>query len=496
MILGLMLISAVVYWPSTTALYEAWTDFHGLGYTHGPLIVVVCVVLLYRRRWELESAPAQPWPLALAALAICSLAWLVCFRASIQDLHILLFPAAMALAVAAVWGPRVARIAALPVLFFYFASSAWGEFSPYLQALTVLVTRGLIALTGMNVTVTDNVIRMPFGTFVVESGCSGLHFLLVGLAVATLHGELRNDPVRLRIKHIVVMGVLALMSNWVRVYTVVRAGYETHMRHVLVSRGHYYFGWMVFVFALAIFFWLARRYSRSADAAAGVALSSPRSIAPQQIEGRPTRVHAAALSIGAATLSMIAAPTLSYAVKWVQGRPAVPRVEFAALEGWSGPGPIGASVWKPVFAGAAVLESRQYSDAGGTIEALGVAYSRQSQGSELIGETSSLTGSGGLEVESEQRIRGPAGQFVETVARAPDGRRSVLWSRYDIGGRPLTVPVLAQLWYGLGSLVSEPLTGLVALRTECVPDCAAARRRIENLALRMPVRLTGAAGEK
>ena len=34
----------------------------------------------------------------------------------------------------------------------------------------------------------------PNGTFVVEEGCSGLHFMIVGLAVAALHGQLQHEP--------------------------------------------------------------------------------------------------------------------------------------------------------------------------------------------------------------------------------------------------------------------------------------------------------------
>jgi exosortase len=490
MILGLVLISALVYWPSVSALYGAWTDFRSLSYTHGPLIAIACVLLLYRRRRQLESVDARPWPLAFVALLLCSIVWLVCFRASIQDLHILLFPAAIGLAVAAVFGPQVARVTALPLLFFYFASSAWGELSPYLQELTLLVMRGLMAATGMNVTVTGDVIHVPFGTFVVEAGCSGLHFLLVGLAVATLHGELREDPLRLRITHIIVMSALALLANWVRVYTVVRAGYDTHMRHALVSHGHYYFGWMVFAVALAVFFWLARRYSRWFDPVASAGALGTTSGAHGVHLATAASIGRMNLAYTAAVLSMVAAPTLSYALKSAQGAPAAPRIEFESVEDWSGPVAADRPAWEPVFVGADALEQREYRDsAGGAIEALGVAYATQRQGSELIGETNSVTGQSGLEAETEQPIRTAAGRFRETTVTERSGRKWVIWSRFEIAGRAFTMPLAAQLWYGVRSLATQPLAGLVALRSKCLPDCAGARRRLESLARHAPVRL-------
>ena len=53
------------------------------------------------------------------------------------------------------------------------------------------------------------------------------------------------------------MAALALLANWLRVYTVIEAGYLTDMHHYLVSVSHYWFGWGVFALALVAFFWLS-----------------------------------------------------------------------------------------------------------------------------------------------------------------------------------------------------------------------------------------------
>src|SRR2546430_4831726 len=110
--------------------------------------------------------------------------------------------------------------------------------------------RSLLWLTGPSASISGDIIRIPNGSFLIEEGCSGLHFMIVGLAVAALHGELRRDPWRIRAAQLALMGLLALLANWVRVYIIIEAGYLTNMQSYLVRVSHYWFGWGVFPGAL------------------------------------------------------------------------------------------------------------------------------------------------------------------------------------------------------------------------------------------------------
>ena len=57
---------------------------------------------------------------------------------------------------------------------------------------------GLLTLTGPPALFIGDVIHIPNGTFRIEEGCSGAHFMIVGLAVAALYGEQQRDPWRIR----------------------------------------------------------------------------------------------------------------------------------------------------------------------------------------------------------------------------------------------------------------------------------------------------------
>src|SRR6185312_11077649 len=58
---------------------------------------------------------------------------------------------------------------------------------------------------------------------------------------------------------VVLTAIVAIVSNWVRVLTIIQAGYTTNMRHVLVSRGHYTFGWVLFTVIMSAFIWWVAR---------------------------------------------------------------------------------------------------------------------------------------------------------------------------------------------------------------------------------------------
>ena len=256
MILVLAVVVAVLFWPSTAVLIQQWSDFVNITFTHGWLILAVCVWLVMRSRRAIAEVPARAWPLAQVGLVLAVLVWLVCYRASIQDLHVTVFPVLFWLAAAAALGWPVARLLIFPVAFFCFALPSWAQLGNPLQELTVVVMRLLLSITGPAAVISGDVIHIPNGSFRIEEGCSGLHFMIVGLAVAALHGELRRDPWKTRLAELALMAALALLTNWVRVYTIIEAGYLSNMRNYLVSVSHYWFGWGVFAVALVAFFWL------------------------------------------------------------------------------------------------------------------------------------------------------------------------------------------------------------------------------------------------
>jgi exosortase len=465
-ILALACLVALVYWPSAAVYAAQWSDFVNITYTHGWLIVAVCLALIVRERDAIAAAEARPWPAAHLALAGCAFLWMVCYRANSQDLHITVFPALIWLAIAAAFGRHVAQLLVFPVLFFYFAVPSWSELSAPLQSLTVLAVQGLLRVTGPPAIISGDLIHIPNGTFRIEEGCSGLHFLIVGLAIAALHGELRRDPWRTRAAQLVFMTWLALLANWVRVYTVIERGYLTDMQTYLVRVSHYWFGWGVFVVALVVFFWVTERFGPKPQ---------PRALRAAVPELPVPRGEL--IGVAGAVAILAAVPALSTMLRALNPPPPLSAAMATQRPvAWSAASLDPHSSWAPAFVKPDQEERRTFIDtSGNAVEAYTVAYRTQSQEAKLYGSHSSILGRD-LHLRSRAVIDTAAGAFRESVVSDGAGAHWIIWSRYEVGRRPFVAPLASQLWFGLVATVSNPRARLIALRTACTPDCDGARR--------------------
>jgi EpsI family protein len=466
---GLIVLTLAVYWPSSAALWDFWNDENHAG-AHGPLVAALSVWALFRNRKRLAQAQAGPSLAAGALLVLFSAMWLVFWRAGIQELHILLLPLLMGLAVYATLGYAAALEVALPIGFLYFAVPAWGIFIHPLQQLTVYAVGVLAPVIGLPAQIDGNLVRLPgVGVFEIAGGCSGVNFLTAGLAVAVLVGEVERASLARRAFLICAMSVAAILSNWVRVLTIIEAGYTTHMRHVLVSRGHYMFGWLLFTVIVVAFVMVFTRPS---------ATEIPVSDSPR--EGMPPGRATACV---AAALALALLPLVTYGVA-ANVDPHVAAVAFSAppgRAGWQGPLIGSREEWQPVFVGTHTQWHFAYKDpAGRTVEMVAIAYSTQAQGRELVNSENSLLGANGAISVAESTVNVGAGSYIETLSADGRGYRSVLWSVYDIGGQEFVTPLLSQLWYGLRSLGGPPYSVLFAFRATCEQSCDVARATLSD----------------
>jgi exosortase len=476
LIAGLAFAVALVCWPSSVILADKWADTVNLGYTHGWLVLGLCAALVWRSRRDIAGAASARSAWALALLAAAMLGWLVSYRASVETVELPLVAVIFWLAVAAALGWAVARVMLFPAAFFLFAVPIWDP-AP-LRILTVKAVHALLWLTGPPAVFTGDFVKIPNGTFVIEDGCSGVHFMIVGLAVAALYGELERDPWRMRLRQLALIAVLAVIANWIRVYTVIEAGYLTDMQSYLVRVSHYGFGWCVFAVALIVFFWLAPRPGRGTSVESGAGAGSARAASPAS--SREYRLRPDLIGFAGAVAVIIALPLVSELAR--RAHPAPPGGTLRAAMSEADPPPqwhlltvAATSVWAPKFPGADVMRRVEFADtAGRTIEVLTVTYQVQRDGAELVGESSSLFGDQ-LRPRAQELINTRAGLFRETEVADRSQARSLLWWRYEVAGRALVSPSAEQLWYGVNALLWRAPAQLTALRTVCGDDCAVAR---------------------
>jgi EpsI family protein len=415
-------------------------------------------------------------------LLLCSVASLVFWRAGIQTLHVVLLPVLILGSILVAFGPAAARAVLVPIGFLYFSMSAWNFLSGPLRALTLQVMGVVAPALGVPATVEGSFITFPNGAALeVTPECSGAGFLVQGLAVAVLLGELEQASLARRARLMASVIVVALVSNWVRVLVLLQVGYSTNMRHVLVARNHLWFGGVLYVIVLLVFVWLATRGSL-----------------PPSREARPQAAAAPKRWIGGYVTAMGALVVAPLAV-YVLAANQQPAASAEALKlpdghaGWRGPIPVEDEHWQPQFVGPHGQWHIAYEDsADRRIEMMAIGYAEQGQGRELVNAENSLLGPG-LSPLTRVGVIADGQDYSETIVLDREGRRSVIWSVYDIGGRTFVMPMLSQLWYGLASLRTPPYSVLFAFRAQCVPSCTEARATLARFASSMGRELVASA---
>jgi exosortase A len=463
----------LLLWPTASSLIKEWEDeANNTTYTHGYLIAAVCVWLLFRNRSRLQTLPLASNAAACVLLAIAGFAWLIGVRSGIQSAHQLL-PIIVWLTICAALGLRAACISSFAVGYLYFAIPLWGHINGALQSATVVAVDLLLRATDITAYVQGNFVYLPAGIIEIAHGCSGLHYFIVALAIGALYGEIHRDDLKTRALQLLLAAALALVTNWVRVYIITIAGYLTDMKHYLVSESHYMFGWYVFAGSMVIFFLIVRRMKVAEEQPT---LATPATaLSPKSSLQYPLGAVLSFAALAAAPLWELAMPPEPAAL------PAAHEVLPSDLSAdWWGPNAASATSWRPVFVGADVEAHGSYSSVDRKLEVYVAVYGLQQQGKELIGYENSLLGKNAdasIVARSTIDVRGPA---TELVLRARLGEEFLIWYFYRIGSLQTDRDLVAQLAYGVRSLVGAPLSRIVALRTRCEPDCDEARAILQS----------------
>jgi exosortase A len=458
-LLPLALATAVffIYWPTATTLMKSWGDEAGTTYTHGYLIVALCAWLLVRDRAPLLLFESGRRYLPFACLALTSFLWLVAVLAGIQLIHQVLLPVLMWLALWSFFGPSAAMRAWFPIAYLYFAIPVWDEINFILQGATVVAVDVMLQITGIAAYVEANMVHIGPGSFEIAGGCSGLHFFIVALAIGALYGEINRDTFKVRAQLLLLAVVIGVVTNWLRVYIIIVAGYLTDMQHYLVRVEHYTFGWVVFAFTMIVYFLVARRFPAAAEAAGSRA-------SPVTANGRPrvANVLAVVLFLSLGPVWYVAASAHQPIAAW-----SLPEM----MGQWSRSESIDESQWSARFVGADDLQRAAYSSGTARLEVLVVRYAYQQQGKELIGYENSLFGehsvvSSGLDTETA------SSPVLEGIAASRPDTRWIYQYVYEVGSARATRSIAVQLKYAMSSLDAAPPTSrLIALRSRCHTDC-------------------------
>jgi exosortase len=433
---ALLVAIAALFASSLAALARVWSE--NASYQHGFLVAVICLGMLLQRRERISSAPVRSQFIALPLLALVLFAWMVALRANSELLQQLAFPVVVVVAVYAAFGAAIARIVAIPAAYFYFAVPIWDHTIPVLQWMSTQVNERLLGLLGVPTQVEGFTVTIPAGTFAIVEGCSGVRYVVISLALATLMGIVQKVRGRRFVALLGLTLLAALVTNWLRIAIVIYAGHLTNMTHYLVAVEHHTLGYALYLPLILFIALLGRRLAGPAES---------------KLESPSHSVSSAAIlrGIGAPCMLLLIAQTvlsLGPTATDVSVRLGSPPL----LTGeWQGPLPPEPE-WVPGYRGAQGEWRASYSNGIARVDAYANVYGLQSADRELIHFDNSAW--------PKDRWR-----VVRTIDVDPS-LSAVIATEHD------------QRW--VIALWSPAPAGAIALAAACEPDCSSAATAIRS----------------
>ncbi len=239
-------------------LQTVW--IHGFDdgtYSHAFLIPFICAYLVYisvkEGRVSLRAKPSILW---LVATVLAGFLLYIAAQAQISLGYWGAWLVMLCCAVPVVF--RFSLTVLFPFAYLIFLLPVWGTLSGLLQSLSVVVVSFIMGLTGIPVYVESVFVQIPSGTFEIADGCSGLRYMIVSLAIASLYifMFIRNTSSAVKLIALAVAG--ALITNWLRIAALIVIGHVTEMQSSLME-DHNMFGWYLYIPFMFIFYYVGNK---------------------------------------------------------------------------------------------------------------------------------------------------------------------------------------------------------------------------------------------
>lgn len=453
-------------WASWSRFPSIWTDDRNNGF----VIAVMTMWVVWRDRGRFRAGVVPPvWSVIL--LLVLSLLWMLSVAVSAQAVHLTLVPAILLAWLFSVRGTRAARHGLQVAALFSLCLPLWGLLVPTLQALTVTVCRALLWVTDIPARVEGSLIHLRAGTLHVANSCAGFNFLMVGLTLGACYAFLFTTALRTRLKIVLAAGLVAIVSNWVRVFGLVVIGHMTDMRSSLM-KDHVIYGWLIFAASMPLFFFIAARIER-VDATDGAPTEEREDLASHAGAG-----EAPAARILSASAAAVSGPLVLFLLGAAQPSPSMPgTVPGIVLSAGFHEVSLASSGWSPTYKGAV-----KHLRAVDTMQIVPLQldrylYASGDEGAEMIGSENRLADEESVAIES---VIGPLDETLrmarEALLRTPDGNGRLVWYWFSVNGAVTPSPARAKLLELWSFITRRSSSEITVLSAPCsTGDCRVAR---------------------
>lgn len=259
---ALLVVLIATHWATLGSMADRWT--HDPQYSHGFIVPIFALIVLWSRRAMLQEIAWQPAWLGLGLLAVGIALRVIAVQSDIEPLDALsLLPTAFGLVLLVggwsvlSWSwPALAFLAfMMPLPFFVEQSLA----QPLRRVGTEVSTYSLQTL-GCPAYAEGNVIIIDDIRLGVEEACSGLGMLMTFFALATALAMIVRAPWHDRLALVVSAIPIAILANVVRI-TATGVAYHLAGKDSAVAQMIYHdlAGWLMMPLALALL-WLELKF--------------------------------------------------------------------------------------------------------------------------------------------------------------------------------------------------------------------------------------------
>lgn len=260
----LLFIAALagLYLPTVADLFDKWTKWTE-SLSHGLLLIGIFLYFVCKDLpFQTKAGRGRKVWLTSCGLLCTSLLWALFASINLSLLAELCLVGILFLTVANLYGFSTAWqkrfLLAMPI----FTLTAWDHLNGGLVSLSASVVGYAVGLLNIPAVIDGSSIFIPFGHIVIADGCSGMRYLIIALAIGYLIGYLNDYSEKYLIPTLAIAALLALATNWLRIFILILVGYKTEMQSSLMHQ-HDTFGWILFALVCMPALYLAPVRERS-----------------------------------------------------------------------------------------------------------------------------------------------------------------------------------------------------------------------------------------
>ena len=461
------MVALGLFLPTTLSFFYIWTSKENLTYSHGLLLLAVCIYLIYLQ-WNdnKKSVETRYSVFGVAGTLLMSLLWFLVTLGNVQIGQQFFLIFVIIFIFIAILGIKQAKLFLYPLFILIFAMPVWDFLNIYLRTISTKAVGIMLGYTDIVSFVEGFTIFIPSGTFLVDNGCAGTGQFITALSIAYIFVFMQAMQWWLRLSLIVLAVITGLVSNFVRIFVIIVSGHLTNMEHYFVTVEHVSLGWVVFAIGIMLYLFIA---SKLAVRFALKAVESETDNEDARQEGDDVsqimnhRIRLTVVSVFLILASLSAGPALAYYYQ-LENASALERIEsvIPEFEEWKlidtdVPG----TKLEPDFRGADRHMYSSYEDVDGHIvEVNFYEYFIQHQGKEAVNDLNEVFLEEQWKLQSRMKYSPSTGpddfelNLSKIVSRY--GQEKIVWQWYEINNTWTASDIAAKLLNIRGILFHSP----------------------------------------